>query len=199
MKKNNKGFSLIELIVVISIMAILAAIAVVSYSIYIDKAHEASDQQYLDNLEYIAQLVATEHQIELSDPGVKVLKDIVDEPEDIVLVVIDPDTKDEAFYTCDDSDFYREIIEEIYNSVGNWEFTILKQECDHKNCEITKNTATCLDPGKFTYSCGDVEDSPALGHDLEYTEAGGVMHEKCKREGCGHTLAGGIKPPDADE
>ena len=41
--KNNKGFSLVELIVVIAIMAILAAVAVIGVSVYIPKAQQASD------------------------------------------------------------------------------------------------------------------------------------------------------------
>ena len=49
MKKNNKGFSLVELIVVIAIMAILAAVAVTSFAIYIDNAQERADLNYLEN------------------------------------------------------------------------------------------------------------------------------------------------------
>lgn len=191
--KNNKGFSLVELIVVIAIMAILAAVAVVSYSVYIEKAHEANDQQYLDNLDYMAQLIATENQFELSD--VKVLKDVVDHPSDIVLEVVDPATGDKVFYTYES---HPGILQEIYDSVGNWEFVVLKQECDHKNCEIIKNTATCLDPGECTFSCGDVEESPALGHDLKQIVVSNEVHQACKREGCDYSEAGGIPPSDAD-
>ena len=45
--KNNKGFSLVELIVVIAIMAILAAVAVAGLSIYIPKAQQAADNELL--------------------------------------------------------------------------------------------------------------------------------------------------------
>lgn len=48
--RNNKGFSLVELIVVIAIMAVLAAVAVIGVSIYIPKAQEAADNQLLDVL-----------------------------------------------------------------------------------------------------------------------------------------------------
>ena len=57
--KNNKGFSLVELIVVVAIMAILAAVAVVSFSIYIDRANDAADFDYLSNLTYLAELYDT--------------------------------------------------------------------------------------------------------------------------------------------
>lgn len=50
-KKNNKGFSLVELLVVIAIMAILAAVAVVGVSIYVPKAREAADAQMISDIE----------------------------------------------------------------------------------------------------------------------------------------------------
>lgn len=53
MKNNNKGFSLVELIVVIAIMAILAAVAVVGFSMYIPKAQQASDKQLIADIEDI--------------------------------------------------------------------------------------------------------------------------------------------------
>jgi prepilin-type N-terminal cleavage/methylation domain-containing protein len=94
-KKNNKGFSLVELIVVIAIMAILAAVAVVSFSVYIQKAKEANDLEYESNVKYFAQLAATEHQFVLDDVE---LEDIVDGPEDIKLViVVDPVTGEEIY------------------------------------------------------------------------------------------------------
>lgn len=49
--KNNKGFSLVELIVVIAIMAILAAVAVIGVSVYIPKAQQANDKQLASDVE----------------------------------------------------------------------------------------------------------------------------------------------------
>ena len=50
--RNNKGFSLVELIVVIAIMAILASVAVIGVSIYVPKAQKAADEQLISDIEY---------------------------------------------------------------------------------------------------------------------------------------------------
>ena len=47
----NKGFSLVELIVVIAIMAILVGVAVPVYTSYITSANEKVDAQYADELQ----------------------------------------------------------------------------------------------------------------------------------------------------
>ena len=47
---KNKGFSLVELIVVIAIMAILVGVAVPVYTNYIDKANAAKDEQLLGEI-----------------------------------------------------------------------------------------------------------------------------------------------------
>ena len=49
--KSNKGFSLVELIVVIAIMAIIAGVAIPVYSMYIDKANKAADKQLVSDVE----------------------------------------------------------------------------------------------------------------------------------------------------
>ena len=59
----NKGFSLVELIVVIAIMAILVGVAVPVYTGYITKANEASDIQAIDTLEHACKVVNIEYDI----------------------------------------------------------------------------------------------------------------------------------------
>ena len=54
--KNNKGFSLVELIVVIAIMAILAAVAIPTFASFINKANKASDDDFLNQVEYAIEL-----------------------------------------------------------------------------------------------------------------------------------------------
>lgn len=107
--RDNKGFSLVELIVVIAIMAILAAVAVVSYSVYIDRAQQAADQQYLSDVVYRAELYAMEHQIQLEQV---VVAPVVDGPEDIALIVKDSVTGELTTIVTD----------EIFESVGGYAF-----------------------------------------------------------------------------
>ena len=54
--KNNKGFSLVELIVVIAIMAILAAVAIPTFAGFITKANKAADEDFAHNVEYAVEL-----------------------------------------------------------------------------------------------------------------------------------------------
>ena len=61
MKKNNKGFSLVELIIVIAIMAILAGALAPALIKYINKSRRSTDVQNADTLR-------TALQTALSDP-----------------------------------------------------------------------------------------------------------------------------------
>ena len=57
--KNNKGFSLVELIVVIAIMAILAAVAIPTFAGFITKANKGADQDFMAQTEYAITLANT--------------------------------------------------------------------------------------------------------------------------------------------
>ena len=50
MKNDNKGFSLIELIVVIAIMAILVGVMAPNVIKYVERSRESADKQLLDNV-----------------------------------------------------------------------------------------------------------------------------------------------------
>ena len=54
--RNNKGFSLVELIVVIAIMAILAAVAIPTFAGFITKANNAADVAFFSDVEYAVEL-----------------------------------------------------------------------------------------------------------------------------------------------
>ena len=60
---SEKGFTLIELIVVIAIIGILAAIGTVAYSGYIESANQAADEQLAYDVSYAIQLGAMDEGI----------------------------------------------------------------------------------------------------------------------------------------
>ena len=86
MKTNNKGFSLVELIVVIAIMAILAAVAIPTFATFINKAQVSNDVSFINDVTYVAKVSNTlEHAGEDVDVFVKVKAD--GEIEEIVYKV----------------------------------------------------------------------------------------------------------------
>lgn len=93
--KTNKGFSLVELVVVIAIMAIIAAVAIPVYSTYVDKTNKAADEQLVADIKHaleIALVADTEHEfagsvsIMLKPDGVAEIKSAVDDTDDIAFV-----------------------------------------------------------------------------------------------------------------
>ena len=52
-KTNNKGFTIVELVIVIAVIAILAAVLIPTFSSVIKKAKMSADQQYIRNINMI--------------------------------------------------------------------------------------------------------------------------------------------------
>ena len=65
-KTNNKGFSLVELIIVVAIMAVLVGVLAPQYIKYLDKSKAGTDRQMLDNLRQA--ITTTILDPDLSDP-----------------------------------------------------------------------------------------------------------------------------------
>ena len=72
-KTNNKGFSLIELIIVIAIMAVLVAIIAPNLTKYLGKSKKNTDTKNLDEIESTLKTCITDYEMEydalLSDGG----------------------------------------------------------------------------------------------------------------------------------
>ena len=88
--KSNKGFSLVELIVVIAIMAIIAGVAIPVYTTYIDKADKAVVDQLKADAEYAAELAKIEYGV-----TVTVVKNTAEDGIEIKLATAEQ-TKDNA-------------------------------------------------------------------------------------------------------
>lgn len=95
MKTNNKGFSLVELIVVIAIMAILAAVAIPTFSAFINKANVASDDSFVADITYACEIAfATEGEVTSVD-----VKGAKDASWSTITVVVKPAVGDAITYT----------------------------------------------------------------------------------------------------
>jgi type IV pilus assembly protein PilA len=55
-KKNNKGFTLVELIIVIAIIAVLAAVLAPQYIKYVEKSREATDANAVNEIAHAAEV-----------------------------------------------------------------------------------------------------------------------------------------------
>lgn len=68
-KKNNKGFTLVELVVVVAILAILVGLLAPQYTKYVEKSRKAADASNLDNLVKGLEVAAAdgEYQIDKAD------------------------------------------------------------------------------------------------------------------------------------
>lgn len=58
--RENKGFSLVELIIVIAIMGVLVGILVPTYMIYVQKSRVSSDSQLVDSISKALTYAATD-------------------------------------------------------------------------------------------------------------------------------------------
>ena len=64
-KMNNKGFSLVELIIVIAIMAVLIAVLAPQYLKYVEKSRVSADGQTADEFYNALQVAASDPDVDL--------------------------------------------------------------------------------------------------------------------------------------
>lgn len=195
MKNTNKGFSLVELIVVIAIMAILIGVAVPVYSGYIEKTQEAKDEQFLTSLSHTAQLFAAENGLELE--AVWVAPE-VKEDKGVELVLQGGEVYDgdmDGFYAMLGGAFTFETIDKTQEIVyredvlpDHTEENTGTADCQHEFVEAPP--ATCVKTGVRKCSkCPLTEIIPALGHVVEENGepdrvVGNLHIYKCGHDGC---------------
>ena len=75
-KRNNKGFSLVELIVVIAVMAVLVVVLAPAYLRYVDKAKLQKDESAISEVVNAVKIAAAEEKVsnEIPSTGSLVLK-----------------------------------------------------------------------------------------------------------------------------
>ena len=66
-RKNNKGFSLVELIVVVAIMAVLVGVLAPAYLKYVEKSRKSTDISAVDNIMQTMNVCASDITLKLKD------------------------------------------------------------------------------------------------------------------------------------
>lgn len=64
-KRNNKGFSLVELIVVIAIMAVLVAVLAPQFTKYVDRSRQSNDATMVSGIVTAAQVGVTDKEYKI--------------------------------------------------------------------------------------------------------------------------------------
>ena len=57
-RKNNKGFTLVELIIVVAIIAVLSAVLVPQYIQYVEKSRIGADESYISEVGHNIEIIA---------------------------------------------------------------------------------------------------------------------------------------------
>lgn len=122
-KKNNRGFSLVELIVVIAIMAVLVAVTAPQFTKYVDKSRQSVDATTVANVVSAAQVGVADvvsypditsgtYVITISGSGTEVTGATVDEPGSTAVTAMETAIED----ACGDLD-------DIKTTAKAWEDT----------------------------------------------------------------------------
>ena len=191
---NNKGFSLVELIVVIAIMAILVGVAVPVYTGYIDRAQETVDDQYLSEVVHAAQIYAAEKGLELHSIAIAPVVD-AEAGKGIELFLSETDR------VADLSGLYAIIGSHTFKDADttNLHYYTPETPKDDTNAETHTHEfsteggkpATCVEDGyKKCKKCEATEVITALGHNpgTTFTQVGNLKIYTCTHEGCNYKV-----------
>ena len=141
-KKDNKGFTLVELVIVIAILAILVGILAPQYTKYVEKSRKAADASNMDELVKVVKVFAADP---ANDLPVGKYKITVSATKGTKATVKDEKNKDVA-----------NLKTELTNSVPKWEDTNTKSKKwanDGKPSEITATVTVNPDGGtSVTYT-----------------------------------------------
>lgn len=133
-KTNNKGFSLVELIIVIAIMAILVGVLAPQYLKYVEKSKVSADKDLLDSI-YSACTTAS------SDPDV------------VNVGVPQPSTADVSSSIATGNSWGAAVLD----SLGNSSLSAVTSKLKSKSCKGSTLTVSTDANGNFTVSCGGIK------------------------------------------
>lgn len=132
-KMSNKGFSLVELIIVIAIMAILVGVLAPQYLKYVEKSRHSADADTLDSL-YTACTTAA------SDPSLQNV------PTTAGSVSWGSATQGGTNWT-----------DEVYSTLGITNQSDFTSKLKSKSCKNQTPSISVDANGNFTVSCGDIK------------------------------------------
>lgn len=123
-KMNNKGFSLVELIVVIAIMAVLVGVLAPQFIKYVEKSRESTDIQNVDTIRSVVEAYYSDKEeklpatvtIELSNSTVPKFSDSTNHPKCLSDAGVDQTKLKSSKWTSG-------IKMEYELATGKWEYT----------------------------------------------------------------------------
>ena len=114
-KKDNKGFTLVELVIVIAILAILVGLLAPQYTKYVEKSRKAADASNMDEMVKVIKVYA-------ADPASELAMDTY-----TITIVIDKTTL-KGDTAGDITKDMEGLGKEMESSIPNWEKTIVKSK-----------------------------------------------------------------------
>lgn len=149
-KKDNKGFSLVELIIVIAIMAILVGVVGTQVLPYINKSKVAKDQQVLNSISTAAVTAFSENAEKVTSDADITITDV------FTAVTGDPaeSIQKDIITACGFKDLAA--FKKALGSDGKDTITAVKVVFDQKNHKVT-TSVTYTDATKVKYPIKNVE------------------------------------------
>lgn len=160
-KKDNKGFTLVELVIVIAILAILVGLLAPQYTKYVEKSRKAADANNMDEMVKVVQVYAADPANELA-AGTYIITISNDNAIDAKI------NATVGTATAKDLETGNSLYDEMTKAIPKWTATHTKSKKWGKSGVSTSIIATITiasDGGsKVTYTTGD---DPATGNKFE--------------------------------
>lgn len=163
-KKDNKGFSLVELVIVIAIMAILGGILAPQYTKYVEKSRKAADASNMDEMVKVVKVYAADPANELA--------------ADTYTITITHDAGTTVSKNCPEG-----LTAELDASIPKWNTTTTKSKkwgVDGKATNIAAMVTVNSEGGtSVTYTTGDAEGTEAKNNKFaQYMSSGEAKAKK---------------------